>query len=169
MFYPVFLRAYLFFPGSKMSVTVSSRASPYLSCRNAQAALNWYAKVFDATELIRLADDTGKVMHAEIQIGGASVMLADEFPQMGYVSPLALNGSTVSIYVRVDDVDNVFSTALESGAIEVMPVSDHFDGDRRGTLKDPFGHIWLVATRIEGVSLAEVEKRFKKMMEGGAE
>ncbi|MEL6604847.1 MAG: VOC family protein [Cyanobacteria bacterium J06614_10] len=148
------------------STTATSRATPYLSCRDARSALDWYAKVFGATELIRLADDTGKVMHAEIQIGDAAVMLADEFPQMGYVSPLALGGSTVSIYVRVDSVDNVFAAALENGAIEVMAVSDHFDGDRRGTLKDPFGHIWLVATRIEDVSLAEVETRFKKMMEG---
>lgn len=148
-----------------MATSLTSRAMPYLSCRGAQVALDWYAKVFKATELIRLADESGKVMHAEIQIGDASVMLADEFPQMGYVSPLSLNGSTVSIYVRVENVDEVFAAALENGGTEVMPVTDHFDGDRRGTLKDPFGHIWLVATRIEDISLAEVEARFHKMMQ----
>ena len=112
-----------------MATSSASRATAYLSCRGAQAALDWYAKVFKATELIRLADESGKVMHAEIQIGDASVMLADEFPQMGYVSPLSLNGSTVSIYVRVENVDEVFVAALDNGGIEVMPVTDHFDGD----------------------------------------
>jgi len=148
-----------------MPTSVTSRATPYLSCRDAQSALDWYTKVFQSTELIRLADDSGKVMHAEILIGDAPVMLADEFPNMGYVSPLALEGSTVSIYVYVENVDEVFAAALENGATEVMPVTDHFDGDRRGTLKDPFGHIWLVATRIEDVSFAELKVRFQKMME----
>lgn len=142
------------------------RATPYLSCRDAQAALDWYLNVFKATEIIRLADDAGTLMHAELRIGNAPVMLADEFPNMGYVSPMGLGGATAAVYVHVENVDEIFAAALENGATEILPVTDHFDGDRRGTLKDPFGHVWLLATKIEEVSFAEIENRFQKMMKG---
>jgi PhnB protein len=140
------------------------RATPYLICRNASEALTWYQTAFDAIEIVRLADPSGTVMHAEMRIGLSAFMLADEFPDMGYRSPQTIGGSPVSIMVYVANVDTTFTQALKAGAEEMMPVSDQFDGDRRGTLKDPFGHIWLLASRIEDISIDELKLRFHKMM-----
>lgn len=145
------------------------RATPYLICRNAAEALEWYCKCFDATEMVCLADDSKKVMHAEIHIGKSPIMLADEFPEMGYKCPETLGGSPVSIYLYVDDVDGMFAQAIAHGSTEIMAVSDQFDGDRRGTLRDPYGHIWLLATKIEDVSFDEMKLRFSKMMQKSGE
>ena len=142
-------------------------ATPYLICRNAAAALDWYIKAFNATEVVRLADDTGKVMHAEVRIGKSPVMVADEFPDMGYISPAALGGSPVSILVYVDNVDATFAHAVAVGAKQIMAVSDQFDGDRRGTLCDPYGHVWLLASRKEEISKSEMEIRFERLIRGG--
>ena len=143
--------------------------TPYLIVNDAAKAIAFYMKAFGATELIHLADGSGKVMHAEIRMGGAPVMLADEFPDMGYRSPQSLGGSPVSVLLYVEDVDVQFKKAIAAGAKETMPVQDQFDGDRRGTLTDPFGHVWLLATKKEDVSLEEMKKRFDAMMnEGGA-
>jgi PhnB protein len=107
-------------------------------------------------------------MHAEIRIGASPVMLADEFPEMGYKSPESIGGTAVSILLYVDDVDQTFSEAVAAGAKETAAVSDQFDGDRRGTLTDPYGHVWLLASRTEDVSFAEMQTRFQKMMSGEA-
>jgi PhnB protein len=125
-------------------------------------------KAFSASEIVRMADSSGKIMHAEFRIGAAPLMLADEFPDMGYKSPESIGGSAVSIHVLVDDVDRIFAKAIALGAKEVMAVADQFDGERRGTLNDPYGHIWLLATRIEDVSFSEMSERFGKMMAGEA-
>lgn len=142
------------------------RATPYLICRNAAAALEWYKQAFGASEVVRLADSSGKLMHAEVRIGTAPVMLADEFPEMGYKSPASIGGSPVSVHIYVENVDQVFTNALTLGASEIMAVSDQFDGDRRGTLIDPYGHTWLIATKIENVSFPEMLKRFEHMVKG---
>jgi PhnB protein len=139
-------------------------AIPYLIVRDAAAAIEFYKNALGATEFVRLADSIGKVMHAEVRIGNARIMLADEFPDMGYRSPSALGGSPVSVLLYVEDVDRVFASAIEAGATAVMPVQDQFDGDRRGTLSDPFGHTWLIATRKEEISLDELQKRFEAML-----
>lgn len=141
-------------------------ATPYLICRSAADAIKWYCKAFNAIEIVCLDDDSGKVMHAEIRIGESPIMLADEFPDMGYNSPESIGGSAVSILLYVENVDKIFAQAIELGAKEVMPVADQFDGDRRGTLSDPYGHIWLLATRKEEISVAELKLRFNKMMSG---
>lgn len=144
-------------------------ATPYLIVNDAASAIAFYIKAFDAIELVRLANPSGKVMHAEVRIGDAPFMLADEFPDMGYRSPQSLGGSPVSILLYVNEVDAQFKQAIAAGAKEMMPVQDQFDGDRRGTLIDPFGHIWLLATRKEDVSPDEMKKRFETMMkQGGA-
>lgn len=143
-------------------------ATPYLICRNASAAIEWYGKALGAVEAVRLADPSGKVMHAEIRIGKSPVMLADEFPEMGYKSPETIGGSPVSILVYVADADGIFGRALEAGAIGIEAVSEQFDGTRRGTLKDPFGHIWLLASRFETITFEEMQARFLKMMGGGS-
>ena len=142
-------------------------ATPYLIVNGAADAIAFYREAFGATEILRLADPAGKVMHAEMRIGNSPFMLADEFPEMGYRSPQSLGGSAVSILIYVDDVDSQFARAIAAGATETMAVADQFDGDRRGTLTDPFGHVWLVATKLEDVSLAEMRARFEAAMKQG--
>ena len=142
-------------------------ATPYMIVSDGAKAIEFYKRAFGATELVRLADDTGKVMHAELRIGNSPIMLADEFPEMGYSSPQSLGGSPVSILLYVADVDAQVACAIAAGAKETMPVADQFDGDRRGTLTDPFGHVWLVATRKEDISLEEMRRRFETMMKQG--
>ena len=142
-------------------------ATPYLIVNDATAAIAFYKHAFGATELVRLADPTGKVMHAEIRINNSPFMLADEFPDMGYRSPLTLGGSPVSIYLYVEDVDAQFARAIAAGAREVMPATDQFDGDRRCTLTDPFGHVWLLATRKETISFETMRERFEAMLAAG--
>ncbi len=142
-------------------------ATPYIIVNDASRAIDFYKAVFGATELVRLADPTGKVMHAEIRIGDAPLMLADEFPEMGYRSPESLGGSPVSLLLYVDDVDATFAKAIAGGSIETMAVADQFDGDRRGTLTDPFGHVWLLATKKDNISIEELRIRFAKRMDPG--
>jgi PhnB protein len=139
-------------------------AIPYLIVADAAAAINFYCKAFGATEYVRLADPDGKVMHAEVHIGNIPIMLADEFPDMGYQSPKTIGGSAVSILLYVDNVDALFKAATASGATVTMPIQDQFDGDRRGTLTDPFGHVWLLATKQEDISVDELQRRFRAML-----
>lgn len=142
-------------------------AIPYFIVNDATSAIEFYKMAFGATEFVRLADPSGKVMHAEIRIGNTPLMLADEFPDMGYRSPHTLGGSPVSVLLYVEDVDVLFKQAVAAGAKETKAVADQFDGDRRGTLTDPFGHIWQLATKKENVSPEEMRKRFEKMMQQG--
>jgi PhnB protein len=141
--------------------------TPYLITDGASAAIAFYQRAFGAHETVRLADPTGKVMHAELQIEGSSFMLADEFPDMGYRSPKSLGGSPVSMLLYVSDVDALFAQALSAGATETLAVADQFDGDRRGTLTDPFGHVWLIATKKETISLQEMQRRFQELIRAG--
>jgi PhnB protein len=143
-------------------------STPYFIVKHAASAIEFYKKAFGATERVCLADPAGKVMHAEIRIGNSPFMLADEFPDMGYRSPQSLGGSPVSILLYVEDVDTLFSQAVAAGGTETMAVADQFDGDRRGTLTDPFGHVWLLATKKEDVSPEEMKNRFEAMMKQGA-
>src|SRR5712691_3595419 len=124
-------------------------ATPYLIVSGAAGAIEFYKKAFGATELMRMADPKGKIGHAEIQIGDSHIMLADEFPEMGYRSPQSLGGSPVSIHLYVEDVDTLASQAIAAGAKVLRPVKDQFYGDRSGTFEDPFGHVWTIATHVE--------------------
>lgn len=137
-------------------------ATPYLITNNAESAIEFYKKAFGATEKMRLKDKdaSGKIMHAEIMIGASTLMIADEFPDMNALSPQSLGGSPVSIHLYVEDVDAMFNQAVAAGAKVCRAVEDQFYGDRSGTLTDPFGHTWMIATHKEDVSLEEVEKRF---------
>lgn len=134
-------------------------ATPYLLIRSAAAAIEFYKKVFNATEMLRMTQPDGRVGHAEIRIGDSVIMMADEFPEMGARSPQHFGGTPVSILLYFDDVDAVFRRAIAAGATQLKPVQDQFYGDRTGTLKDPFGHQWTIATHIEDVTPEEVEKR----------
>src|SRR5262245_55785173 len=130
-------------------------ATPYLIINGAASALEFYKKAFGAKELFRMDSPGGKIGHAEIKIGDSPIMLADEHPDMGYRGPRAIGGTPVSIMLYVDAVDAVFSQAVAAGAKVKQPVKDQFYGDRSGTLEDPFGHIWTVATHKEDLSMEE--------------
>jgi PhnB protein len=141
-------------------------ATPYLCIKDAAAALEFYKRAFGVTETMRLADPSGKVMHAEMLIGEAPVMMSDEWPEMGFRSPKAIGGTPVTIYVYVEDVDALAARAAEAGAEVLQPVGDKFYGDRSVQLRDPFGHVWSFATHIEDVSEEEIGRRSRAFLEG---
>ena len=140
--------------------------TPYLIVKGAAGAIEFYKKAFGATEVMRLEAPGGKVGHAEIKIGDSHVMLADEMPEMGHKGPQTLGGTPVSILIYVEDVDARYKQAVAAGAKPMRPVADQFYGDRAGTLSDPYGHVWSIATHKEDVSREELERRFKEMMKG---
>lgn len=139
--------------------------TPHLTIRGATQALDWYRKAFGAKERMRMAAPGGLIGHAEMQIGDCAFMLADEFPGCASPSPSTLNGTTASLYFYVKDVDSAFAKAVEAGATSFMPPTTMFYGDRMGSLKDPFGHLWSLATHVEDVSPKEMAKRSKEFME----
>jgi PhnB protein len=139
-------------------------ATPYLVVRGAAAAIDFYKKAFGATEVMRFADPSGKVGHAEIQIGDSRIMLGDEMPEMGARSPQTIGGSPVGICLYVENSDAVFSRAIAAGGKQLRPLQDQFYGDRSGTLTDPFGHQWTVATHKEDVTPDELRRRFDAMV-----
>jgi PhnB protein len=139
-------------------------ATPYLIIKGAARALDFYKQAFGAEELMRFPMPDGKVGHAEIKIGNSPIMLADEFPEMGHKSPESLGGSSVSILLYVPDADKTFAQALKAGGKQLQPLKDQFYGDRSGTITDPFGHVWTVATHKEDVSPEEMDRRHKAMM-----
>jgi PhnB protein len=141
-------------------------ATPYLIVKGAAEAIDFYKRAFGATELLRMADPQGRVGHAEIKIGDSVIMLADEHPAMGYRGPRSLGGSSVSILLYLEDVDRVYERAVKMGARAQRPVADQFYGDRSGTLEDPFGHVWTVATHVEDVPPEELERRAAAAMKG---
>src|SRR6266446_525700 len=138
-------------------------ATPYLIIRGAAEAIEFYKKAFGATELFRFPTPDGKIGHAEIKIGDSPIMLADEYPDMGYKGPQSLGGSPVSIMIYVEDVDSVFNQAVVAGATVKEALQDKFYGDRLGTLVDPFGHRWHVSTHKEDVSPEEMQERMKAL------
>jgi PhnB protein len=138
--------------------------TPYLIVKGAADALEFYKKGLGATEIMRLPGPGGQVMHAEIKIGDSIIMLADEFPEMGAKSPQSLGGSPVGICLYVNDVDAAFKQALAAGAKEERAVKDQFYGDRSGTLRDPFGHQWTIATHTEDLTPEEIGQRAEEWM-----
>jgi PhnB protein len=139
-------------------------ATPCLVVRGAARAIEFYRQAFGATELMRLADANGKIVHAEVQIGDSPIALSDEFPEWGNNSPQSLGGPGVIMEVYFDDVDAVAERAVAAGATMVFPVADQFYGDRAGRLADPFGHIWIVATHKEDVTADEMRRRAEAWM-----
>jgi PhnB protein len=141
--------------------------TPYLCIKGAAAAIEFYKKAFGAKELVRMPAPGDKIGHAEIQIGDSHVMLADEFPEMGFLSPQTVGGSPVMMHLYVEDVDATANKAVAAGAKVTKPVADQFYGDRTGQIQDPFGHNWYVSTHTEDVSPEEVKERSAKLF-GGA-
>jgi PhnB protein len=137
--------------------------TPYLVIKGAAAAIDYYKKAFGATERGRMEAPGGRIGHAELQIGDSTVMLADEFPEMGHRGPRSLGGTAVSLVLYVENVDEVFKRAAEAGARTIKPIENQFYGDRMGTLEDPFGHQWSIATHFEDVSMEEMKRRQQEM------
>ena len=138
--------------------------TPYLIVNDGAAAIEFYKQAFGATELFRMDAPGGKIAHAEIKIGDSPVMLGDESPEMGYRSAKTIGSTPVSLMIYVEDVDAVFPQAIAAGGKELKPLQDQFYGDRSGTLEDPFGHVWTVATHKEDVSPEEMDRRMAEMM-----
>jgi PhnB protein len=135
------------------------QVTPYLCVDGASAAIDFYGRVLGTTERMRMQTPEGTVSHAELELGDALIMLADEFPELGVRSPKAFGGSPVTLSVYVEDVDAVFERAVRAGAKVLRPLEDQFYGDRSGQFEDPFGHRWSVATRVEDVSPEEMARR----------
>jgi PhnB protein len=137
--------------------------TPHLVVRDAARAIEFYCRAFGAAELYRNAAPDGKsIMHAELLLGNSRFLLHDEFPDHGQLSPLAYNGTAITLHLYVDDVDTKFNRAVEEGAEVLMPLADQFWGDRYGIIRDPFGHKWSMATRLEDLSPKELQAQAKK-------
>jgi len=136
------------------------RITPYLICKNADAAIDFYKRAFGAEELFRMGEP-GKVGHCEMKLGKAIFMLADEFPDRGALSPETVGDTPVSLYVYVEDIDGFAEKAIAEGLEVIRPVADQFYGDRSGYFKDPFGHKWGFATHVEDLSPEQMEERAK--------
>lgn len=137
-------------------------ATPYLIVKGAGKAIDFYKQAFAAAEVMRFPMPDGNIGHAEIKIGNSHIMMADEHPEMGYVGPQTLGGTSCSILLYVEDADAVFNRAVNAGAKSIEPVQDKFYGDRTGTLIDPFGHRWTIATHIEDMAVEEMQRRAAK-------
>jgi PhnB protein len=134
------------------------RVTPYLIIKGAAEALDFYKTVFGAVELFRMPGPDGRIGHAEIKIGDSPVMMADEYPEMGYRNPKALGGTPVGLMIYVPNVDEMFTKAVAAGAKVLKPIQDQFYGDRSGTIEDPFGHQWTISTHIKDVTPEEIQK-----------
>jgi PhnB protein len=161
-----FLRRFSMTSASSASVSFTPAGyhsvTAYMIVDGAAQAIAFYEKAFNAKELSRMAMPDGKIAHAEIKIGDSPIMLADAME--GFRDPRDLGGTPVSFMIYVADVDTIFKQALAAGAKEQRPLQDQFYGDRSGTLVDPFGHVWNVATHVEDVSPEEIDRRYEKMM-----
>lgn len=137
---------------------------PYLRLRNATAAIDFYVKVFNGKELFRLAEPSGRIGHAEVEIGGITLMLADEFPECNIVGPETLGGTTFSIHLHVDNCDELIQRMVDNGGTVLRPAQDQFYGERSGSVRDPFGHEWLIGHNIEQVSTDEMQRRYNELL-----
>jgi len=138
--------------------------TPYLAVEDAAEAIEYYKQAFGAKERVRMDTPDGKIGHAELEIGDSLVMLSDPFPQASTKPPKELGGTTASVFLYVEDVDALTKQAVDAGATVTMEVSDQFWGDRFGTVTDPFGHVWGIATHVEDVPPEEMAARAKEAM-----
>ncbi len=138
--------------------------TPYLAVDDADRAIEFYKDAFGAEEMVRMPGPDGKVAHAELQIGDSKLMLSDPFPQSNVRPPTERGGPTASVFLYVEDVDSAFDQATRAGATVTSPLEDMFWGDRFGTVTDPFGHVWSLATHKEDLSEEEIAERGKAAM-----
>lgn len=141
---------------------------PYLRVHDAEAALAYYRHVFGASVRLRLDEKgTGRIGHAELMFGSAVVMVSDEYPEHGIVGPRSVGGTSITLHLHVDDADRLIARAVEAGGTLVRAPADAFYGERGGTVRDPFGHEWLIGHTIEDVSPAEMQRRYDELMTEG--
>ena len=136
----------------------------YLRVHDAAAAIDFYQQAFGAQEMFRLTEPSGRIGHAELRIGQAMVMLSDEYPEYQFLGPRTLGGTTFSIHLHVDDADQLMARAIAAGATVLHPLKDQFYGERSGSVRDPFGHEWLLGHEIEKVSPEEMQRRYTAML-----
>ncbi|PYX69921.1 MAG: glyoxalase [Acidobacteria bacterium] len=138
--------------------------TPFLTVRNAERAIEFYKQAFGAQERGVAKGPDGKVMHAEVKIGDSVIMLSDEYPEFGALSPQSVGGSPMGLHIYIENVDAAFDRAVKAGAQVEMPVADQFWGDRYGKLKDPFGHKWSIATHVKDMSADEMKRSMDDAM-----
>ena len=138
----------------------------YLRLRRAAEAISFYEQAFGAKEKFRLTEPSGRIGHAELLFGDATVMLSDEYPEAGIGGPESVGGTTCCVHLHVDDADAAIARAVAAGAVIVSPISDAFYGERGGRVRDPFGHEWLLGHSIEEVSPEEMQRRYTAMFNG---
>jgi len=139
---------------------------PYLRVHDAAAALDFYTRAFDGVELFRLTEPSGRIGHAEIKIGPATLMICDEYPEHGIVGPRTVGATTVGLHIHTSDVDRLFEKAVAAGATVVTPLENQFYGERSGRICDPFGHHWLLGGHLEDVTPEEMQRRYTAPLEG---
>ena len=142
--------------------------TPSIVVNNSKEAIEFYKKAFDAKEIYQMPTPDGKTMHAMIQIGDSFVMMSDEFPQMGARSPTTIGGTATTIHLYVEDADKTYNQAIEAGAKPTMPIMDAFWGDRYGSVIDPYGHSWAVATHKKDMTPEEMQKAAQEFMANAA-
>lgn len=138
----------------------------YLRVHDAARAIDFYVAAFGAREKFRLTEPSGRIGHAELDFGAGTVMLSDEYPELGFRGPRSIGATSTSIHLHVDDADEVIRRAVAAGAEVVRPAQDQFYGERSGTVRDPFGHEWNVGHAIEQVTPDEMQRRYDELMRG---
>lgn len=138
----------------------------YLRVQDAPRAIEFYKQAFGATEKFRLVEPGGRIGHCELAFGGTTLMLSEEFPELGFRGPLAIGGTSVGLHLHVDDCDAVIARAVAAGATVIREPADHFYGERSGSVRDPFGHEWNIGHHIEDVSPEEMQRRYDAAMGG---
>lgn len=139
---------------------------PYLRVKSAGRAIEFYARAFGAKEKFRLTEPSGRIGHAELEFGTTTLMLSEEYPELGFLGPQSIGGTSCSIHLHVEDCDALIARALECGATLVRPACDAFYGERSGTVRDPFGHEWMLGHQIEEVTPEEMQRRYDVLMKG---
>ena len=137
---------------------------PYLRVRDAGAAIEFYKRAFNVREKFRLTEPSGRIGHAELEFGSVVVMISEEYPEYQILGPASIGGTSVSLHLHVDDCDALIAHAVAMGATVLRPASDQFYGERSGTVRDPFGHEWLIGHSIEDVTPEEMQRRYTKVM-----
>lgn len=141
-----------------------SQLSAYLRCHNAAAAIYFYKEIFGAVEMMRLTEPSERVAHAELRLGTAKLLVCDECPEEGMMSPTSLDGTGVGLYMQVDNVNVVFAAAVARGAMSLSEPRDQFYGERTAKIRDPWGHEWLLSQQLETLSAVEMQERFESLM-----
>jgi PhnB protein len=137
---------------------------PYLRVKDAGQAIEFYKRAFGAVEKFRLTEPSGRIGHCELLFGSTTLMLSEEYPEYGLLGPQSIGGTSISIHLHLDDADAAIQRAVSAGATVLRPASDAFYGERSGTVRDPFGHEWMLGHNIEDVTPEEMQRRYDELM-----